>query len=90
MGDCSFSTTCGCRDYYFNTGISHIHFNVGACDQFWGNLSDIRYAIYGGRCDIGAVSGMSCLYLSQASGAANRDDGACIVIKSMVVRSILF
>ena len=77
VGDCSFSTISGCRDYYVNTDVSHRHFNIGACDYFWSYLSGQRYALYGGGCHHDLYCGWLYLNVIHASELIDWAIGAC-------------
>ena len=85
MGGCSFDREADCRVLYINTDVSHRHFNVGACDYFWGNLSVFQYALRGGRCDSATNCGASFLDVSIGPDSGFWDLGACIVILSDVM-----
>ena len=47
------------------------------CDYFWSELSDLRYALYGGECNVRASCGTSCLNLYCTPKVGGWAVGAC-------------
>ena len=60
------------------TGSGFKQYFVGACDNLWSNLSGLRYALYGGRCDNGTNCGTSYLNVNNTPENANWNVGACL------------
>lgn len=54
-----------------------LRLDFGACDYHWSNLSGVRYAYCGGRCDDWTECGASCLAMHAVPGNMHWYIGAC-------------
>ena len=59
------------------------------CDNFYSNLSGLRYAMAGGRLYHGDLAGPFYAYLGSLAGNGDWRVGACIVIISFVTFPVL-